>query len=106
VAANDLLPQRIVAKTIGAARLLRLVRAGWLAPVTPVNGRRCKTSPVLFAAKDVRGVIRRLERGETTAPDKIEVARVRVSEIRHGRAYVPITATASDLSDLNLDELV
>jgi hypothetical protein len=79
---NVLLNQSTVVQLIGEARLQRLLRAGWIAPQPRTNGK------VLYASQDVRAVIRRLERGGHLPPERIEVARVRACEKRHGRGYV------------------
>jgi hypothetical protein len=50
------------------------------------NGKY-RTAPIFYAVRDVRAIIRRLERGEVLPPDSVETARVRASEIRHGRTY-------------------
>jgi len=99
---NVLLTQLAVTQVLGEARLKRLVRAQWLvAAQTRANGK------VLYASQDVRAVIRRFERGEWLEPDRIEVARVRDSERRHGRGYIRKTTDEgiSDLNELCLDEL-
>jgi hypothetical protein len=98
---NVLLTQLAVTQLLGEARLKRLLRAKWLAPQPRANGK------VLYASQDVRAVIRRFERGEWLEPDRIEVARVRDSERRHGRDYVRKTTDEciSDLNELCLDEL-
>jgi hypothetical protein len=98
---NVLLSQLAVTQVLGEARLKRLVHAKWLAPQPRVNGK------VFYASQDVRAVIRRFERGEWLEPDRIEVARVRDSERRHGRGYVRKTTDEgiSDLNELCLDEL-
>ena len=97
-----LLTQHRLAQVLGAARLLRFVRAGWLTPAQRTPSR------VLFRVSDVHAALRRLERGEVCPPDRIESARTNGSAIRHGRGYVPkpkkVRPTLSDLV-FNLDGL-
>ena len=107
-----LLTRHTVIQVIGAARLLRFIRAGWLTPAKRTPSR------VLFRVSDVRHALRRLERGEALPPDQIESARTNGSARRHGRGYVkkvrPISLpqvweiSRPTLPDLviNLDELV
>ena len=98
-----LLTQYHLAQVLGAARLLRFMRAGWL---TPVERR---PSRVLFSARDVHVALRRLERGQICPPDKIESVRVARSKERNGHAYIPkekkVRPMVSDLdfSAINLD---
>jgi hypothetical protein len=81
VMAEALLSQRAVSRFLGAARLLRFVRAGWLKPA------RRSPSRVLYRVADVHAALRRLERGEACPPDQLESARTNGSAIRHGRGY-------------------
>jgi hypothetical protein len=76
-----LLNQITLKRAIGASRLLRLLRAGWLKPVER-NGHG-----ILFAPRDVHKALRMLER-RFCPPDKVEIQRVRLSELRHGRQRV------------------
>ena len=76
-----LLTQRAARQIIGQARLKRLMRASWLKPIER-NGRS-----VLFDPRDIRAALRRLEL-ERCPPDRIEIAKVRASEVRNGHAYV------------------
>jgi hypothetical protein len=78
---NDLITQGRLAQILGAARVLKLQRNGWLKPT-----RRTAHS-ILFYLADVRACWRRLEAGERLPPDKTETARVRLSEQRNGRSY-------------------
>ena len=78
---SELLTQRAVGRIIGQSRLQRLLRAGWLAPVER-NARQ-----ILFSQRDVHKALTRLER-QRCPPDRIEIARVRASEVRNGHAYV------------------
>ena len=52
-----LLNQHTVSRVLGAARVLRFIRAGWLTPVQ-------RSPRVLYSPRDVHAAIRRLERGE------------------------------------------
>jgi hypothetical protein len=61
--------------------LQRLLRAGWLKPV------KRNAHLVLFAARDIHLALSRMER-EACPPDRIEVARVRASEVRNGHPRV------------------
>jgi hypothetical protein len=74
--------QHRLAQVLGAARLRRLVRAGWITPVERTPSR------VMFRAADVHACLRRLENGEICPADRIESARTNASAIRHGRGYV------------------
>jgi hypothetical protein len=93
-----LLTQHIVAQVLGASRLQRLLRAGWLAP------RERTPSRVLFSPRDLHAALQRLER-EACPLDRIEVARVRTSEERNGHPRVrkekPLKSL--DLSAIKLD---
>jgi hypothetical protein len=102
---DGLLTQHMVARIIGAARLLKLRRCGWLVPVP--GERAYRTPPIFYSERDVHSVIRRFERGERPRPDSAETARVRESEIRHGRAYVSRknVESASDFASLDLSNL-
>jgi hypothetical protein len=79
---EDLINQHRLAKVLGAARVLRFVRAGWLKAVQ-------RSPRVLYRIADVHACLRRLERGEVCPPDRVESARTNDSHARHGRAYVP-----------------
>jgi hypothetical protein len=70
-----LLTRHTVSRVMGAARLLKLIRAGWLTP--------CQRTPnrVFYRASDIHLVLRRLERGERPPPDHIE-------SLRTNRNYV------------------
>jgi hypothetical protein len=81
--AAALLTQHTVSRVIGAARLMRFIRAGWLTPAQRTPSR------VLYRVYDVRACLRRLENGEICPADRIESARTNRSAIRHGRGYVP-----------------
>jgi hypothetical protein len=95
---DDLLTRHTVAQVLGAARLKRLVRAGWLRPVEHTPQR------VLFSVHDVHAALRRLERGEVCPPDQVESERTNGSAIRHGRGYVAKGRKArTPVWDLNLD---
>ena len=76
-----LLTQRTLRRIIGQSRLKRLVRAGWLAPVERTPSR------VLYRVSDIHAALSRLER-RRCPPDRIEVARVRASELRNGHPRV------------------
>jgi hypothetical protein len=76
-----LLTQHTVKRVIGQSRLQRLVRAGWLKPV------RRDGHSILYAPRDVHAALRRLER-KFCPPDRIEVARVRLSEARNDHPRV------------------
>jgi hypothetical protein len=76
--AEDLLTQRTLQKVIGQSRLRRLCAAGWLLPVKRSPGK------VLFDPRDVHAALRRLER-QACPPDRIEVLRVRASELESVR---------------------
>lgn len=76
-----LVTQHTLKKFLGAARVLRMIRAGWLKPV----GR--KTQAILFDPRDIRAALRRLEL-ERCPPDKLEVMRVRQSEERNGHPRI------------------
>jgi hypothetical protein len=86
----ELINKQTVERVIGQTRLRRLLRAGWLAPAQPPGGSG-RRQPVLFSPRDLHRALRRLEQS-VVPPDRIEVARVRASEARHGRAYVRKTA--------------
>jgi hypothetical protein len=94
-----LLTQHIVAQVLGASRLQRLLRAGWLAP------RERTPSRVLFSQRDLHAALQRLERGEALPPDRTEVARVRASEERNGHPRVrkEKVRPVLDLSAIKLD---
>jgi hypothetical protein len=110
--AEALLTRHTVEVVLGRPRLLRFIRAGWLAPAQRTPSR------VLFRVADVHAALRRLERGEALPPDQIESARTNGSARRHGRGYVkkvrPISLpqvweiSRPTLPDLviNLDQLV
>ena len=87
-----LINKRTVERVIGQTRLRRLLRAGWLAPAPtqPLDGGR-RRQAILFSPRDVHRALRQMERS-VVPPDKIEVARVRASEARNGRARVRKTA--------------
>ena len=76
-----LLNQHTVSRVIDQSRLRRLMQAGWLRPSIHSPGR------VLFSPRDVHLALRRMER-EACPPDRIEVARVRASELRNGHPRV------------------
>jgi hypothetical protein len=76
-----LVSQHTVSRVIGASRLRRLLRAGWLTPV------QRNAYSILFSPRDVHAALTRLER-EVCPPDRIEVARVRASEARNGHPRV------------------
>jgi hypothetical protein len=93
-----LLTQYHLAQVLGAARLMRLVRAGWLAPAQRSPSR------VLFRVSDVHAALQRLERGEALPPDRVESERVAKSKERNGHAYVPKGRKVRPVVwDLNLD---
>jgi hypothetical protein len=81
VMSEALLSQRTVRRVIGQSRLQRLLHAGWLKPV-----KRTAHS-VLFSPRDIHLALSRAER-EACPPDRIEVARVRASEVRNGHPRV------------------
>jgi len=85
-----LLNKKMVERVIGQTRLRRLLRAGWLAPVQSLDSSRWRQA-ILFSPRDVHRALRQMERS-VVPPDKIEVARVRASEARNGRARVRKTA--------------
>jgi hypothetical protein len=100
-----------VEQVIGSARLLRFIRAGWLAPA------QCTHRRVLFRVADVHAALKRLERGEICPPDQIESARTNKNYVPRPRSkqfvtltkfnldYVPEPVKPPDLV-VNLDELV
>jgi hypothetical protein len=89
VMAEDLLTQHTVSRVLGAARLLRFIHAGWLSPAQRMPSRvGNRASRVLYRVADVHAALRRLERGESCPPDRVEAGRIRASEERNGRAYV------------------
>jgi hypothetical protein len=93
--AEDLFTQDTLSRVLGAARLLKLVRAGWLTPVKRTPNR------VLYRPADVRQVLRRLERGERPPPDQIESLRTNRAYVHKGRKVQPtIWDLELDLSDL------
>jgi hypothetical protein len=96
--AEALLTQHIVRQVIGQTRLLRLVRAGWLAPA-----QRSPTR-VLYRPSDVHAALRRLER-QACPPDRIEIMRVRDSEKRNGypRVRKPSRPQPSGIDAIELD---
>ena len=69
----------MVARVIGRSRLTRLLRADWITPTA--NSRTYKTAPILYAARDIHGVLRRLERGEILPPIRSRLRK----PTRHGR---------------------
>jgi len=99
-----LINKRTVERVIGQTRLRRLLRAGWLAPVQPLDssGRR---RAILFNPLDLHRALSRLERS-VVPPDRLEVIRVRESEARHGRAYVRKTADPPPPDQRSLEEVV
>jgi hypothetical protein len=102
-AAAPLINRRTVAQVIGEARLQRLLRAGWLAPVIqPFDGSRPQRQAILFNPLDVHKALRRLER-QACPPDRIAVAQVRACELRNGRAYVPHPRPEKPALELNWD---
>lgn len=95
--AEELLAKRLLKRVLGAARLSRLIRAGWLVPHSRTPSR------VLFRIADVHAALRRLE-CSPCPPDKLEVLRVRTSERRNGHAYVPKPrAQPPSLGEIELD---
>lgn len=78
---KDFITQHRLGMILGDARLKRLCRNGWLAPVerTRSHGR---FGTVLFSLADVRAVIKRLERGEFLRPDLIASKRVKAYRLR------------------------
>jgi hypothetical protein len=94
-----LLTQHTVSRVIGASRLRRLLRAGWLTPAERTPSR------VFYRVSDVRTTLRRLERGEVCPPDRIESDRVAKSKEWNGHAYVPkekkVRRRVWDLGDLD-----
>jgi hypothetical protein len=101
-----LLSQHTVKRVIGQSRLQRLLRAGWLKPVER------NAHSVLFSPRDIHLALSRAERQRCPA-NQIEVARVRASEQRTGRAYVKkgrpqspgLEAIELDFSALNLSSV-
>ena len=87
-----LLTQHTVSRVLGAARLLKLVRAGWLTPVKRTPNR------VLYRAVDIHLVLRRLERGERPPPDHVESLRTNRNYVKKGPPPKP-----PGLDDLKLD---
>jgi hypothetical protein len=81
-----LINKKTVERVIGQTRLRRLLRAGWLAPVQPYDGSR-RRQAILFDPRDLHRALSKMERS-VVPPDKIEVARVRASELRNGHGYV------------------
>ena len=79
--AEALLTQHIVRRLSGSHVLQRLIRANWLKP--------CRQEPhrVLFDPHDVHAAWRKLKR-RACPPDRIEVARVRASELANGHPRV------------------
>src|SRR5258708_25671133 len=77
-----LLTQRTLSRVIGASRLRRLLREAWLRPV------ESNAHSILFSPRDIHAALTRLER-ERCPPDKVEILRVRESERRNDRGYVP-----------------
>jgi hypothetical protein len=78
---TDLVSQQVLSHVIGATRLLRLVRAGWLTPAER------NAHSVLYAPNNVHRALSRAEHSRCPA-DRIEIQRIRASELRHGRAYM------------------
>ena len=99
--------QRTVARFLGTARVLKLRRCGWLVPVDATGRANAQEPPILFRARDVQVCVARLERGQRPSPDRIEIARVRESERRHGRSYVRRTDAESepDFASIDVSEL-
>jgi hypothetical protein len=96
--AEVLITQRRLAQVLGAARLLRFVHAGWLAPVQRTPSR------VLYRVSDIHAVLQKLERGQICPPDRIESARTNGSAVRHGRGYMKKgRKVRPTVWDLNLD---
>jgi hypothetical protein len=85
VMSQTLLTKYTVGRVIGTSRLRRLLRAKWLKPQTPE--RNAARGPILFSPRDMHAALRPLER-QACPPDRLEVARVRASEARHGHGYV------------------
>jgi hypothetical protein len=81
MSAERLLTQHGPAQLIGSARLRRWVRAGWLAAVERRRGGG-RFAMILFSPRDMRRILKRLERGERPAPDKLESARVMAARLR------------------------
>jgi hypothetical protein len=99
-----LINKQTVERVIGQTRLRRLLRAGWLAPAQPLNGSG-RRQPILFSPRDLHRALSRLEQS-AVPPDKIEVARVRDSEARHGRAYVRKTVDPPSPDQCSLEEVL
>jgi hypothetical protein len=78
---EECVTQRELGRILGRTRVSRMVRAKWLAPAERTPAR------ILYRVSDVHAALRRLER-ERCPPDKIEIARVRLSEVRNGRGRV------------------
>jgi hypothetical protein len=85
MSSEALLTQHHLAQVLGAARLLRLVRAGWLSPAqrTP--------SLVLYRVSDIHVALSRLER-ERCPANQIECQRVRAWEQLTGNGYKKVPA--------------
>jgi hypothetical protein len=98
-----LLDKRTVERVIGQTRLRRLLRAGWLAPVQPLGESR-RRQPILFSPHDLHRALRQMERS-VVPPDKIEVARVRDSEARNGRARVRKTVDPPPPDQRRLEDI-
>jgi hypothetical protein len=91
------LSKRIVGQVLGPTRLRRLRRAGWIVSA----GRNGQT--ILFDPKTIRKALTRLER-ERVPADRLEIQRVRDSERRHGRSYVPHPRTPKPgIDEIELD---
>lgn len=90
--AEDLFTQDTLSRVIGAARLLKLIRAGWLTPYRRTPNR------VLYRAADVHACLRRLERGELCPPDHIESLRTNRNYVKKGPPPKP-----PGLDELKLD---
>jgi hypothetical protein len=97
-----LINKRTVERVIGQTRLRRLLRAGWIAPVPDDSSR--PRHAILFNPLHVHAALRRLERS-VVPPDKVEVARVRASEARNGRARVRKTVDPPPPDQRRLEEI-
>jgi len=95
---EELVPQHIVIQVIGWSRLRRLLHAGWLKPVERSPQR------VLFAQRDLHLALTRMER-EAVPPDKVEVPRVRASEVRNGHPRVRKTVDPPPPDQRPLEEI-